>query len=145
MSTKRYGFTSGRSTPQLLKYLDMCIGKMMNESFLDTIYLYFAKAFDTVPHHRLIGKLESYGVSGNILNWIKAFLSERNQVVNVNGVDSESVYVLSGIPRGNVRSPILLYQQFTCSHYIRHFYLLTTQKYSAKLHHGKIPLYYSQI
>ena len=41
---------------------------------VDVIYLDFAKAFDTVPHRRLIGKLEAYGIFGNILNWVKAFL-----------------------------------------------------------------------
>ena len=52
----------------------MCIEMIMNGGggVVDTIYLDFAKAFDTVPHRRLIGKLELYGVSSNILNnWIR--------------------------------------------------------------------------
>ena len=104
LSSKQHGVISGRSTTtKLLKYLDMCIEKIMNGGVVD-----FEKAFDTVPHRRLIGKLESYGVSGNILNWIKAFLSGRSQIVKVKGVDSESVFVLSGIPQDSVLELILL-------------------------------------
>ena len=72
----------------------MCIEKIMSGGVVDTIYLDFAKAFDTMPRRRLIGKLENCGVSGDILNWIKAFLSGRRHVVKVNGVDSESAFVL---------------------------------------------------
>jgi hypothetical protein len=56
-----------------------------NHNSVDAIYLDFQKAFDTVPHHRLITKLKGYGISGNILEWIKNFLSERKQKVVLNG------------------------------------------------------------
>ena len=108
LSSKQYGFISGRSTTtQLLRYLDKCIETIVDGGVVDAIYLDFAKAFDTVPHRRLIVKLESYGINGNILNWIKAFLSGRSQVVKVNGAGSESTAVLSGIPQGSVVGPLL--------------------------------------
>jgi hypothetical protein len=53
------------------------------------IYLDFQKVFDTVPHHRLITKLKGYGISGNILEWIKNFLSVRKQKVVLNGSNSK--------------------------------------------------------
>ena len=62
------------------------------------IYLDFAKAFDTVPHRRPLGKMEAYGISGNVLNWVKDYLNERTQTVIVNGETSYTAPVLSGIP-----------------------------------------------
>ena len=82
LSKKQYGFISGRSTvTQLLNYLDKCAATMAQGGVTDAIYLDFAKAFDTVPHSRLIGKLQAYGITGDLLNWVEAFLRDRSQVV----------------------------------------------------------------
>ena len=82
LSKKQHGFLFGRSTvTQLLKYIDECIDIIVNGGVVDAIYLDFWKAFDTVPHRRLLGKLESYGITDKILHWIEAFLTGRTQVV----------------------------------------------------------------
>ena len=65
------------------------------------------KAFDTVPHKRVIGKLKLYGIEYYTLRWIQAFLSDRIQQANANGTNSEWANITSGIPQGNVLGPIL--------------------------------------
>jgi len=52
---------------------------------LDVIYLDYRKAFNTVPHKRLLTKVSQASISGKVLNWIRAFLSERKMKVIVNG------------------------------------------------------------
>ena len=82
--------------------------KLLDEkNSIDVIYFDFKKAFDTVPHQRLLKKLEYYGISGNVLLWIKDFLSNRNQAVKVGSEYSERINVTSGIPQGSILGPIL--------------------------------------
>ena len=74
---------------------------------MDIILLDFSKAFDKVLHLRLLHKLDFYGVRSNTLNWIKAFLSYRQQQVLLDGVQSSKADVLSGVPQGTVLGPLL--------------------------------------
>ena len=78
--TRQFGFLGGRSTIlQLLTFLDKCVETISRGNVTDVVYLYFQKAFDTVPHKRQMVKLQSYGISGVILNWIAAFLNGQTQ------------------------------------------------------------------
>ena len=67
-----------------------------------------AEVFDTVSHHKLIFKLESYGINGNLLGWIKAFLTNRLQRVQVGNCLSSLINVISGVPQGSVLGPYYL-------------------------------------
>ena len=73
----------------------------------DTLILDFQKAFDTVPHQRLIQKLDHYGIRGNILEWIKCWLTSRTQNVVVVGESSDPAYVKSGVLQGTVLGPLM--------------------------------------
>ena len=74
---------------------------------IDAVYLDFAKAFDTVPHQRLLRKLEGYGVTGKLLDWFRDFLVGRRQRVGVAGSFSGWSQVLSGVPEGYVLGPLM--------------------------------------
>jgi hypothetical protein len=74
---------------------------------VDALYLDFAKAFNSVPHERLLLKVKSLGIEGNVLQWIKDFLVGRQQRVSINGTVSDWASVRSGVPPRNVLGPIL--------------------------------------
>jgi hypothetical protein len=85
-SKNQFGFLKGRSTvTQLLKILDKWTECLEFGGQIDVIYTDLEKAFDKVPHKRLISKLESYGVNKEIVSWIAAFLNNRRQRVKING------------------------------------------------------------
>ena len=67
----------------------------------------FAKAFDTVPHKRLLVKLKAYGIDGLTLKWIESFLKNRRQRIIQGEIVSNWVDILSGVPQGSVIGPLL--------------------------------------
>ena len=86
LSNKQFGFLPGRSTVlQLLNVVHRWIQILDKGGIIDVIYCDFMKAFDTVPHNRLVDLLTHYGFKDEVLSWIKDFISDRKQHVSVNG------------------------------------------------------------
>jgi hypothetical protein len=104
----QHGFRKKRScVTHLLEVMEDFTMLMEQRQDIDVIYCDFKKAFDTVPHERLLIKLAAYGVVGGTLAWIKSFLNGRSQHVQVGTAKSNKVSVLSGIPQGSILGPIL--------------------------------------
>ena len=108
LSENQHAFRCGRSClSQLLEHMDYVLKALENNFNIDVIYLDFAKAFDKVDHCLLMKKLRAFGISGKILNWISAFLEDRQQQVIVDGKLSRKEKVISGVPQGTVLGPLL--------------------------------------
>ena len=103
-----HGFRSKFSCEtQLLLTLQDLLGARDTKIQIDLAILDFSKAFDTVPHERLLGKMKFYGINGPILQWTAAFLENREQCVMVDGAKSKPTRVESGVPQGTVLGPLL--------------------------------------
>ena len=108
LTNLQHGFVPGKSCQSnLLLMLNFLTESIENGTDADLVYLDFAKAFDSVPHNRLICKLHNYGFSGHLLLWIRNFLSHRRQKVRVNNTLSNWENVSSSVPQGSVFGPIL--------------------------------------
>jgi len=108
ITNKQYGFIKGRSTVlQLLKIMDDWTTQLDYGGQIDVVYTDFAKAFDTVPHHRLLCKLKTYNINTDLVAWVSKFLCNRNQCVILNGEQLSCFKVLSGIPQGSILGPLL--------------------------------------
>ena len=108
VSDRQHGFLPGRScSTQLLEMMDYCTEVLDRGGSMDIIYFDLAKAFDSVPHRRLLEKLRTCGIDGRMWSWMEDFLVGRRQRVMVDGEESGWAEVDSGVPQGLVLGPVL--------------------------------------
>ena len=74
---------------------------------VDVVYMDYQMAFDSVPHRRLIEKVQAHCVIGKVLDWVQDFIRNRTQKVVINGTHSGEAEVTSGIPKGSGVGPLL--------------------------------------
>ena len=104
----QHGFRNKRSClSNLLSFFNDVYNWVDQGEPVDVIYLDFKKAFDKVPHKRLLLKLHAYGIRGDIFRWVKNWLLNRKQRVVINGAATAWLDVVSGVPQGSVLGPLL--------------------------------------
>ena len=122
----QHGFTKFKSTvTNLLQALNIWTDALSHGFPVDVIYFDYEKAFDKVPHQRLLHQLRSLGIVSEPLAWISDFLNSRTQAVSVNGKSSAVSDVSSGVPQGSVLGPIL-FLLYVCDapHMVKNFLAL---------------------
>ena len=104
----QHGFMKGMSCMTNLLICQNSVMSMLDEgAAVDIIYLDFQKAFDKVPHRRLMCKIREAGIGGKLGDWIENWLGNRIQRVIINGSNSDWAEVMSGVPQGSILGPLL--------------------------------------
>ncbi|MBY0581224.1 MAG: hypothetical protein K2P53_06055 [Rickettsiales bacterium] len=108
ISKSQHGFVHNKGClTNLIESRDIITEAAYRGHLVDIIFTDFAKAFDTVPHRRLLHKIQAYGIRGQLFHWISAWLTKRKQRVVIGEQTSEWKRVTSGVPQGSVLGPLL--------------------------------------
>ena len=108
ISSKQWGFLPGRSTTSaLLSVTNDWLQQLDQGHDVCSVYFDLRKAFDYVPHHLLLQKLLDIQLNPHIIQWVSSYLTNRSQLVVVEGTCLPVLPVLSGVPQGSVLGPLL--------------------------------------
>ena len=134
INASQHGFLNKRSCATCMtSFLDRATHELDKGNSMLLLYLDFHKAFDRVPHHRLLLKLKSFGIVNPLYSWLTSFLQGRQQSVDILGNISSTLPISSGVIQGSVLGPLL--------------FLIYVNDFSSVLQHGKMlvfGLYYSE-
>lgn len=105
---EQHGFVKRRSTTtNLMTFVNYLFENMDRRVQVDAVYTDFQKAFDKVDHTLLMEKIAFNGIRGNLLRWFASYIFNRTQKIVINGHESDSIVVKSGVPQGSVLGPFL--------------------------------------
>ena len=108
INDSQHGFTAGRSClTNRLTFLESLTSHFDQGLPVDVLYLDFSKAFDMVPHQRLISKLRAHGIGPELSRWLDNWLTDRKQRFTIKGTQSPWTSVASGVLQGSVLGPTL--------------------------------------
>ncbi|XP_046393644.1 uncharacterized protein LOC124161374 [Ischnura elegans] len=114
LTDSQFGFIKNRSTETAIyKLLYDIILELDKQNHITGVFFDLRKAFDSVDHEILLRKLKMYGVSGIANQWLKSFLSERSQVVQIysaesyTNITSTPLAIFRGVPQGSILGPLL--------------------------------------
>ena len=103
----QFGFREGHSTEHaIIEIVDNIRFSLDNNNMTCGIFLDLTKAFDTVNHEILIGKLEHYGIRGKALELFRSYLENRKQYTSLNNFNSNTKSITCGVPQGSVLGPL---------------------------------------
>ena len=136
ISQHQHGFIKRKSTlTNLIDCFNDWTIALSNNEEVSAVYIDFTRAFDLVPHDKLLLKLSAYGIEGNLAKWIEKFLTAWMQCTKVNQSFSEYKPVTSGVIQGNCLGPLLFLI------YINDILDCTTPSTQMKLYTDDVKLY----
>ena len=108
LNKNQFGFQKGKSTSDaILEYLDNANDAINNKNVLLSVFLDFSKAFDTISFDILLAKMDHYGLRGVIKSWLKSYLYDRRQYVEIGEYNSMTLNTIMGVPQGSTLGPLL--------------------------------------
>jgi hypothetical protein len=104
----QYGFRNGHSTETAsLELIDRILTEMDSGNVPLCIFLDLSKAFDTLDHNILLHKLHYYGIKNTASNLLSSYLTNRQQYVDLDGTESDTLKISTGVPQGSILGPLL--------------------------------------